>query len=181
MKRKTYETAVVVIPPDACWEPIQIIRRQHDRHLRRWMPHITLLYPFRPRGEFEAVTGELRAACSAIEPFDIHLEEFREFRHGRHNYTLWLAPEPRDALVQLQAALQSAVPDCDDTARHADGFTPHLSVGQVRGQDNLDRLKKELTEGWSPLSFGIKDVKLIWRNPPPDDVFRIDRTIRLAR
>jgi hypothetical protein len=42
---------LVIIPPEAVWEPIQAIRRRHDRKLRRWMPHITLLYPFRPRSE----------------------------------------------------------------------------------------------------------------------------------
>ncbi len=177
----TYETAVVVIPPESWWEPIQIIRRQHDRHIRRWMPHITLLYPFRLRSQFDVVAGEVLAACAAMAPFEVRLAEFREFRHGRHGYTLWLAPEPREALVRLQAALQSAVPDCDGTARHAEGFTPHLSVGQVRGHEALARLKRELKDHWSPLSFVVNKVNLIWRNPPPDDVFRVDRAVRLGR
>lgn len=180
MSTKTHETAVVVIPPESCWEPIQIIRRQHDRHVRRWMPHITLLYPFRPRSQFDMVAGELLAACAVIEPFEVRLEGFREFRHGRGSYTLWLAPEPRQMLVRLQAALQSAVLDCDDVARHAGDFTPHLSVGQVRGREALAKLKSELKERWSPLSFAVNEVSLIWRNPPPDDVFRIDRAVRLG-
>lgn len=180
MNAKTHQTAVVVVPPESCWEPIQIIRREHDRQVRRWMPHITLLYPFRPRSQFDVVAGQLRAACAVIEPFEVRLAEFREFRHGRDSYTLWLTPEPREALVRLQAALQSAVPDCDDTARHAEGFTPHLSVGQVRGHEPLARLKSELQEHWSPLAFAVNEVNLIWRNPPPDDVFRVDRAVRLG-
>ena len=180
MNVKTYQTAVVVIPPESCWEQIQIIRRQHDRQVRRWMPHITLLYPFRPRDQFDAVAGELRTTCVVIEPFEARLAKFREFRHGQGSYTLWLAPEPREAFVRLQAALRSAVPDCDDTARHAEGFTPHLSVGQVRGHEVLARLKSELQDHWSPLSFVVSKVSLIWRNPPPDDVFRVGRAVGLG-
>ncbi|HNQ22134.1 MAG TPA: 2'-5' RNA ligase family protein [Phycisphaerae bacterium] len=180
MNAKTHETAVVVIPPEACWEPIQAIRRQHDRHLERWMPHITLVYPFRLRSEFDAVAPQLRMACAVVEPFEVCLAEFREFRHGRDSYTVWLAPQPPAALVRLQAALQSAVPDCDDTARYAAGFNPHLSVGQVRGRDFLTRLKSELAERWSPLTFTVNEVCLIWRSPPPDDVFRVDRAVPLG-
>jgi 2'-5' RNA ligase superfamily len=55
MEQKTHQTAVVLIPPEAVWPPIQALRQQYDRHVRRWMPHITLLYPFRPREEFERI------------------------------------------------------------------------------------------------------------------------------
>ena len=48
MPVKTHHTAVVAMPPPEVWEPIQAIRRQHDRNVHRWMPHITLLYPFMP-------------------------------------------------------------------------------------------------------------------------------------
>lgn len=177
---KTHQTAVVVIPPESCWEPIQAIRRQHDRQVRRWMPHVTLLYPFRPRSEFDVVANQMRQACALIQPFEVRLTEFREFRHGRDSHTLWLAPEPPEELVRLQAALQSVVQDCDDTTRYAAGFTPHLSVGQVRGRAALARLKNELQDRWAPLWFTLREVSLIWRNPPPDDVFRVDRTFPLG-
>lgn len=41
MPAKTHRTAVVAMPPPEVWEPIQAIRRQHDRNVQRWMPHIT--------------------------------------------------------------------------------------------------------------------------------------------
>ena len=47
--------AVVLIPPLEVWEPVQAIRRAHDRQYHRWMPHVTLVYPFRPRRLFEEV------------------------------------------------------------------------------------------------------------------------------
>ncbi len=177
---KTHETAMVLIPPEDCGEPIQVIRRAHDRHVRRWMPHVTLLYPFRPREQFDNVETELRNACTHIEPFEVHLADFRHFHHGRGRYTLWLAPEPHDAMVRLQAALESAVPDCNDVSRHPAGFTPHLSVGQVRGDDALKTLMASVQASWKPLLFQADRVSMIWRAQPPDDVFRVGRHVQLG-
>ena len=50
---KVYTTAVVIIPPEKIWETIQKIRRTYDRQFHRWMPHITLLYPFKPQSYFK--------------------------------------------------------------------------------------------------------------------------------
>ncbi|GAH05617.1 unnamed protein product, partial [marine sediment metagenome] len=48
---KVYSSAVVIIPPREKWASIQEIRKIYDRNLTRWMPHITLLYPFRSRNQ----------------------------------------------------------------------------------------------------------------------------------
>jgi 2'-5' RNA ligase len=144
------------------------------------MPHVTLLYPFYPRENFDAVETVLRNACRAIEPFELRLAELRHFHHGRARYTLWLAPQPGEAVVQLQAALEMAVPDCNETSGYPAGFTPHLSVGQVRGHERLAALKVDLQANWQPLSFPVRHVNLIRRNQPPDDVFRVDRRISLG-
>jgi 2'-5' RNA ligase len=141
MDKKTYTTAVVLIPPAELWEPIQVIRRVHDRHIRRWMPHITLLYPFRACEEFAGLAEQFSAVCGDVEPFRVDLVEMRWFQHRPGSYTLWLAPEPREVLVRLQALLGNIVPDCDDVTRHRDGFTPHLSIGQVRGERQMVTLK----------------------------------------
>ena len=55
MAQVTYKTGLVTIAQPAAWPPIQAIRAEHDRKLRRWMPHITPIYPFLTAGEFEAV------------------------------------------------------------------------------------------------------------------------------
>ncbi len=52
MAKQTYTTAIVVILPQECWSVIQAIRQQHDSKVRRWMPHITLIYPFCPVEDF---------------------------------------------------------------------------------------------------------------------------------
>jgi 2'-5' RNA ligase len=178
---KTHATAVVLIPPGEVWEPIQAIRGRHDRQVRRWMPHVTLLYPFRPREAFPEAERGFRTALRGIAPFELSLSRFQWFSHGASSYTLWLAPEPTPPLLDLHRACLEAAPECDDTARHRQGFQPHLSVGQFRGpREALSRLLDSLQESWRPLRFIARHVSLIWRGAPPDDVFRVDREISLS-
>jgi 2'-5' RNA ligase len=179
MPSKTHKTAVVLIPPQEAWSPIQAIRRAHDRNFKRWMPHITLVYPFRPRREFDLLARGFARACEEIVPFEVELATFHWFRH-RSSHTLWLAPEPKEAVVDLQTALWRTVPDCDEVRQHAGGFTPHLSVGQVRGKDALCGLLTELQDAWTPIRFQVCQVSLIWRNDPPDDVFRVGQSVTLG-
>jgi 2'-5' RNA ligase len=181
VKQKTHTTAVVLIPPREIWEPIQAIRREHDRQVRRWMPHVTLVYPFRPRALFDSVAPALGGACARVEPFSLRLARFGHFCHRRGCYTLWLAPEPETAVVELQEAIWRIVPDCDEVRRFTVGFTPHLSVGQVEGPERLDKLKQQLQASWREVTFVVREVSLIWRGRPPDDAFRVDRPVRLGR
>ncbi len=176
---KTYRTAVVLIPPHDVWPSIQAIRVEHDRHYRRWMPHITLLYPFRPRADWDGLLAPLSKACAGIGPFEVTLSGFDRFRHGRST-TLWLAPEPAVKLIALQTALWRVVPDCDDARRKGTGFTPHLSVGQV-SSGGADRLLAALGASWEPVSFEAAEVQLIWRGDPPEDVFRVGERLELGR
>jgi RNA 2',3'-cyclic 3'-phosphodiesterase len=180
VERKAFTTAVVLIPPREAQPAIQTIRQIHDRHVKRWMPHITLLYPFRPRHQFDQLAERFAAACEAIAPFQVEFAEMRSFRHRHDNFTLWLAPEPKEALVRLQALLGSVVPDCDDVVRHRHGFTPHLSVGQVQGKRQLLALQQALQASWQPIVFTAREISLIWRGEPPDDVFRVGQTVRLG-
>jgi 2'-5' RNA ligase len=167
----TYQSAVVLVPPTEVWEPIQAIRRVHDRQVRRWMPHVTLVYPFLPRVALDAALPAAAEALAGIAPFKVFLSRLETFRHRGGTSTLWLAPEPKEALVGVQAALVARFPECDAVGRFAGGFTPHLSVGQARGEAALGALRREL-EGWTPLAFTARAVTVIVRGAPPDDVFR---------
>ncbi|HEY7490522.1 MAG TPA: 2'-5' RNA ligase family protein [Candidatus Tectomicrobia bacterium] len=181
MTQKTYQTAVVLIPPEAVWLPIQALRQQYDRHIQRWMPHITLLYPFRPHAEFERMVGALAPVCARLRPFAVHLATVHTFRHGRDSYTLWLAPEPKDALTELHTQLWHLAPECDDVRRFGPGFTPHLSIGQGRGHEHVHRLVAQVQARWRPLTFVASEISLIWRHEPPDDIFRVAHRIRLGQ
>ena len=180
MAHKTYTTAVVLIPPQEMWPPIQAIRQRYDRHVRRWMPHITLLYPFRPAAEFDEVAPAMAHVCAGLKPFTVELPTFHAFAHARDHYTLWLAPEPREAVIALQAALGRVVPECDDVQRHPQGFTPHLSVGQIRGREAARQLLADLHREWTFRPWKVSDISFLWRHEPPDDVFRVGNRLRLG-
>jgi RNA 2',3'-cyclic 3'-phosphodiesterase len=167
----THESAVVLIPPAEVWDPIQAIRRVHDRQVHRWMPHVTLLYPFLPRAALPEAIPDAARALAGVAPFDVVLARFDVFRHRGGTSTVWLAPEPGEALAGIQAALVRGFPACDATGRFAGGFTPHLSVGQARGEEALAAFRRELEE-WRPLAFTARSVSVIVREPPPRDVFR---------
>jgi len=178
MKLKTHKTAVVIIPPENSWQPIQEIRAKHDRHFRRWMPHITMIYPFRPREQFDEFAEPFHLACHEIRPFQVTFKLFSSFYHQKENYTLWLNPEPKEPIIELQNALLKLVQDCDDTTKFKSGFTPHLSAAQVKGKSAMLELKDDLQSCWNPISFKVKEVCFIWRNDPPDDVFRVSHRIK---
>ena len=140
MPVKTHRTAVVAIPPPEVWEPIQAIRRQHDRNVHRWMPHITLLYPFMPREQFGEALPRLLEVSRQSAAFQVTLATFQAFTHAFGKATIWLTPEPRHAFVTLQGILQAVFPAYDEQSRFPTGFTPHLSVGQAsspRGRQQL--------------------------------------------
>ena len=176
---KSYKSAVVIIPPHGLWPSIQALRQQYDRHFRRWMPHITLLYPFRPPEAFARISPILARVCRSREPFEVKLRCFDFFVHSRRSATFYLVPEPCDAVSALHRALLDKVSDCSDVARFAGGFTPHLSLGQTRSGNIADFCSRRQAT-WRPLSFTLKQVHLIWRNDPPDDIFRIGPVLSLG-
>lgn len=174
----TYTTAIAVIPPQENWAAIQAIRQQHDSKFRRWMPHITLIYPFRPVDEFPLILEPLTAAIAKMPAFDVILAEFKTFRH-RRGYTIWLKPEPQDGLTMLYETIPEVVLGERPSPR-GNRFQPHLSVGQVQGKEQMERLVGQLQATWKPMTFKVDRVSLIWRRDPPDDVFRIADKIPLT-
>jgi 2'-5' RNA ligase len=135
------------------------------------MPHLTLLYPVLPRAALAEAVPRAAEALAGVPAFEVVLARLDAFRHRGGTFTVWLAPEPKGSLVALQATLLRRFPECDAVNRFGGGFTPHLSVGQARGEDELRALRRELS-GWTPIAFAVRGVTVIVREPPPDDVFR---------
>ena len=167
MENLSHKTAAVIIPPEDLWAPIQAMRQKHDSKVGRWMPHITLVYPFLPRFQFERTSEQFASACRSVRPFEIKLTKFEQFGHGKGYYTLWLAPRPTEPIQSLHAALcpivYESVYDLDHAIWH---FKPYLSVGRARGTANVVSLIQELQSSWEPIRFHMDSVELIWRNDP---------------
>ncbi|MDE0636479.1 MAG: 2'-5' RNA ligase family protein [Candidatus Poribacteria bacterium] len=179
MSNKTHTTAVVLIPPETIQPSIQTIRRVHDRNFERWMPHITLLYPFAAQRDFDDVIPSLTKAAQQIPSFSVTLASFSAFRH-RKSCTLFLVPEPKNGIVQLHSTLLTHLPDYDDTARFAGGFTPHLSVGQFQ-QRHLNDTLQQFQKEWKPIEYAVESLSLIYRSPETNDKFVVAENFLLQK
>ncbi|KAL6065052.1 Peptidyl-prolyl cis-trans isomerase E [Balamuthia mandrillaris] len=182
-KRKTvFKSAVVVIPPPQLWDgPLQDIRRQHDRGFVRWMPHITLLFPFVEDLYFEEAQQRLTAALSSMKPFTLRFRKFDFFEHSK-SYTVWAHPEdePEGSLKELQRKIEEAYPYCDAQSTKSDkGFTAHMSVGQFKKKAETLRKIKEFEKIWDDsFEFVLKEVYLISRTA--DDPFEVRYVVPLG-
>lgn len=177
---KVYTSALVIIPPEDKWVPIQKIRKQYDRQINRWMPHITLLYPFRTENLFNEVYSDFKETCEKITSFNITLKEVKSFTHGRNNHTIWLSPEPDKLIKDLQEKLLNLTPDCDDVNKHINGYTPHLSIGQLKvSKDGLNRLINEFQENWNPIVFLVNRIAFISRASEKSSSFQVKKDLLL--
>jgi 2'-5' RNA ligase len=176
---KVYTSAVVIIPPQEKWFPIQEIRKIYDRQINRWMPHITLLYPFKPEEEYPTIEKEFIVTCKNVESFEITLKNFHYFDHGRQRYTLWLRPEPVELIKDLQSKILKIVPDCNEVNKNKKGFNPHLSVGQIRGKNKLLGIIKNLVENWKEVTFHLRQIFFISREKSKSSKFTITKQFNL--
>ena len=167
-----HHTTVALIPPDEAWPPIQEARKLvRDKGLWRWPPHANLLYPFVAPRLFRAAAERLALAVGGVEPFDVRLRELRIFKHPR-SATLWLHPEPsrENALIELQAALQSAIPHADQqTAGHGGSFTAHMTVGSFPSEEAALAAKEEIMAAalWDAeegVTFTVTEVVVMARD-----------------
>ncbi len=171
--KKTHLSALVLIPPESVWEPIQRIRRLHDPGFHRWMPHITLLYPFVPHQWLNRAADKVREVAAIHPEPEIALSEFRFFNHQSGRVTLWLAPEPPDRIVRLHEAFYEVFPECDDTARHQGGYAPHLSVGAFRARHVAQIVRNEAEAQWEPIRVKLTHVAILARSGYEKDPFRV--------
>jgi poly(A) polymerase len=180
IERKAPLTAVVLIPPEEVWGPIQAIRDVHDPQFFRWMPHVTLLYPFVPERRLADAAELLRPAAASVEPFEVTLQGFGHFTHESGTGTAWVTPHPVSAMAELQSALQRAMPWCDDVIMFSGGFTPHLSVGRFHSRGDAVRMTIRLDATWEPIRFMAKELALIARSGAPNDPFHVRITLPLG-
>lgn len=167
-----YQSAIVIIPPEDKWTTIQQLRKKYDSKVKRWMPHITLVYGFLPSEYFEDAALLIADAIKKHSSFSVSLDEYGFFTH-RKRVTAWLRPIA-DGFKSLQASLQGLFPQCTDEIKQANGFNPHLSIGQF---STVEEARQKLPV-WKALDFDVNEVALISRKD--DEPFNVDCTIELS-
>jgi 2'-5' RNA ligase len=141
------------------------------------MPHITVIYPFCDEADLDDLAIQAAAECRKCSSFELTLTSFRTFSHGKGHFTVWLKPEPEEPLANLHAVVWAAVSYDEDFEPRIGRFTPHLSVGQIRGRERRHKLLLELRSCWAPIRFRVSQIEFIARGDSPDDVFRVTHAI----
>ncbi len=176
-----HQSALVLLPPATSWSAIQEIRAEHDPSYVRWMPHVNLIYGFVPESSFADAAAAITEVLRDRPAFNLRLGGLRRFDH-RGSTTVWieLESDPPGALVELQAALGAGFPACrEQSERDATGYTPHLTVAKLRGDEatiaaTIERLRPRVpTDAWT-----VDAVHLISRREV--EPFAIRRSVSLG-
>ncbi|KAJ5078826.1 hypothetical protein M0811_04549 [Anaeramoeba ignava] len=175
--QKSFKSAVCIICED---ESIQKIRKKHDKNFIRWMPHINLFFPWVPEEEFTKYNEKLQKAISEIEPFKIEFNKFGYFQHG-NSCTMWLEPETENNnIIELQKKMVEAFPEFNElNTKSENGFTAHLTLGQWRNQNAVQRAIGSYKKDWKPLSFYIEHVNVISRGDKTP--FKVKYQVKLGK
>jgi 2'-5' RNA ligase len=202
-RRLSHQAALVLLPSSDIVGPIDAVRRVHDKQFHRWPAHINLLFPFissaskpsEQEGPVAVLNQDIHLRIQRvtrnIQPFRISLnaESPGVFHHTQKSKTVWLGSTSQ-SVKELQAALQAEFLDVRADRRP---FTPHLSVGQARNQDGVDKLSADVKKSVSDflsnsgnedapltLEWLVDRVCVIERNGHKDR-FRVIKDIELGK
>jgi 2'-5' RNA ligase len=163
---------ILILPPADVGAQVDALRREHDpRSASICGAHISLSEPLTKEFSPE-VEREVRAALSAVEPFEIHYGPLRTFDpHPGVAYRI----EPADRFFELREVLHSTSAFVGSSLKRRD-VPPHMTIAEflpdmAASEELRDRLEGKVPEG----SFLCDRLSLM----VPDEGFRFRRVLDL--
>lgn len=168
-----FNTALVITPPRAMWDAINVWRQAlPDKAFPRWMPHVTLLFPFVDPSDFGTAAKALKLAFETntwLSTFNITLSKVGSFSGGKSS-VVYLTPEEdpvtvgtadASVLTELQSLCQSMFPQCSrDASGSEEPFAPHVTLGQC-SRERLEATVNRIQSSWTSQTFSVGEVHLI--------------------
>ncbi|MCA9562057.1 MAG: 2'-5' RNA ligase family protein [Myxococcales bacterium] len=175
---KTHKSALVIIPPKETWNSIQQLRQRFDRGFARWMPHLTMLYPFATENRLGEAADHLSSVLRGERRFEIRLEGVSHFAHRGGRFTFWLGPRDTEPVTRLHGKLVKALPSFDDTSSGPKGFVPHLTLGQAEGRGQLAARQQLANASLTPVVFPVENLAIVTRDE--NGPFSVFKELRLG-
>jgi len=120
-------------------------------------PHVTLLYPWKTPPLSDTDIDLVRAAIANVVPFSIRFGDIARFPEG----VLYLKLEDETQVLTLMKAIHSAFPDTPPYGGKFPNPIPHLTLAKVDGENDLDRLHRELSHVLAPFLPLCIDVRFV--------------------
>jgi 2'-5' RNA ligase len=134
------ESALVIQVPEA-ENLVSSYRWDHDPVARLGVPaHITLIYPFIPPSRFTVEDrARLQSLFSAVSGFEFSLTHLDRFPD-----VLYLAPSPKEKIVELIKLIAETFPEYPPYAGKFAEINPHLTIAQSEDSALLEKIAAEL-------------------------------------
>lgn len=188
-KKDVIRTFVCIEVPKPIWEGIDHLQQSLktiDAHVSWTKPsniHLTVKF----LGAVEAtrikrVASAVARAATGIGRFDIEVVGAGCFPSVRSPRVLWIGlSDVPDALNQLYSNLENELAR-EGFAREKRKFSPHLTIGRLRGPKNAAQLAEALiTKGFNPVRFPASEA-IVMRSDlnPTGSIYTPQAVIALA-
>ena len=146
------DSALLVLTPPRVNALVQPWRRAYLPEPEAIPPHITVTYPpFVPADAWSAVKPTLTRCLAGFHPFMVTLQELGAFPGDPA--VLWLRPDERGQLSQIQAAIAASLPEF--SAQLPWDFVPHLTLGFFKVPGALAEAQAAIAPAWQPMRFRV--------------------------
>ena len=138
------DESALLVPVPAAEAAVAGHRARLDLSAREGVPaHVTVLYPFLPLDELtDGVLESVRVLIAGVEAFDFTLDRVEWF--GRD--VVWLGPRDPAPFRSLTEKAFAAFPSCPPYGGQYDNVVPHLTVGDLGGEDALRQAAAEVSD-----------------------------------